>query len=252
MQELAGKVALVTGASRGIGAGIARSLAAAGARVAVNHSRSAEEADQVVGQIARAGGKAVAVQADVSDRAAVVRMADKVLSHFGRLDILVNNAGVARDGPLLSMPEEDWRAVLDVNLTGTWLCAQAAARVMLEQGAGRIINISASTGIRGRKNGANYCAAKAGVIALTKCLALELAPAIQVNCLCPGFVPTADVVERFGFHDETVREQMRRNIPLARFGTPEDVGRAAVFLAGPGADYITGHVLFVNGGLFMY
>lgn len=174
-----------------------------------------------------------------------------VLDRFGRIDVLVNNAGVAADGPAASMPEEDWVRVIDVNLKGTFLCSQAAIPTMLRQGGGKIVNVSAASGLRGRRNGANYCAAKAGVIALTKCLALELAPVIQVNCLMPGFTQTEDVVARFGLDDPVARAELLKSIPMGRLATPEEIAAGAVVLASEFSDFMTGQLLAVNGGSFM-
>ncbi|MBO8141673.1 MAG: 3-oxoacyl-ACP reductase FabG [Firmicutes bacterium] len=252
MGTLDGQVALVTGAGRGIGAGIASALARAGARVVVNYRSSRREAEGVVDRLAEEGCEAMAVEADVTDEQAVARMMDRTLERYSRLDVLVNNAGLALDAPFLEMTRNMWDDVLRANLTGTFVCSQAAARIMLRQGRGKIINIGASTGIRGRRNGANYCAAKGGVLALTKAMAHDLAPAVTVNALCPGFVPTKDVVDRFGLDDPAAVRRMLDQIPMGRLANFDDVGAAAVFLAGPGSDYITGQLLFVNGGMFMY
>ena len=251
MRHLEGRVAVVTGGSRGIGRAIALRFAAEGARVAVNYLRSEAAAREVAREIERRGGEALPVRADVSSKREVEAMMAAVLDRFGRIDVLVNNAGVAADGPAASMPEEDWVRVIDVNLKGSFLCSQAAIPAMLRQGGGKIINVSAASGLRGRKNGANYCAAKAGVIALTKCLALELAPAIQVNCLMPGFTETEDVVARFGLDDLAAREELVRSIPMGRLATPEEIAAGAVVLASEFSDFMTGQLLAVNGGSFM-
>ncbi|HEX6971443.1 MAG TPA: 3-oxoacyl-ACP reductase family protein [Limnochordia bacterium] len=251
MLSLSGRVALVTGGSRGIGAGIARLFAQAGAHVVINFSRSREDAARVTAAIVADGGRAEAAQADVSDRQAVRAMIEAIVDRHGRLDVLVNNAGVAIDLPLSELTDAAWDRVIDVNLRGTFLCSQLAAPVMLAQRQGKIINVSAATAIRGRKNGANYCAAKAGVIALTKCLALELAPDIQVNCLLPGFTETADVIERFGLSDPERRRQLTQTIPLGRLAVTSDIARGALFLASDLSNYVTGQTLCVNGGSFM-
>lgn len=252
MSTLKGKVALVTGGARGIGAGIVRALHEEGASVVINYLRSRREAEELAAELSRKGAPVFAVQADVAKRDQVAAMVEDVMDRMGRIDILVNNAGVSADGPLLEMSYDDWHRVLQVHLDGTFHCTQLVGRAMRERGEGSILNISASTAIKGRVNGANFCAAKAGILALTKCAALELAPHIRVNCLCPGFVPTDDIIERFGLRDPARSESLRQQIPLKRLGTVDDMGKAAAFLVGPAAAYITGHLLFVNGGLFMY
>lgn len=219
--------------------------------VIVNHSRSAEVAGAVVESIREEGYKAEAIQADVSDRVMVERMVEQVVSWFGRIDILVNNAGVARDAPFLDLTDEDWDIVLGVNLRGSFICSQVVARRMLQQQAGKIINVSAAAGIRGRRNGANYCAAKAGVIVLTKCLALELAPYVQVNCLLPGFTETDEVVTRFRLNDPETRQQVLQTIPMGRFATTHDIAQGALILASELSNYMTGQLLCVNGGSYM-
>lgn len=251
MTSLLGKVALVTGASRGIGAGIARMFAEAGAYVVINYVKSGDQARQVTDAINASGGRAESVQADVSKRTAVQSMLNGILERHGRLDVLVNNAGLAVDLPAIQMDDAAWDSVIDVNMRGTFLCSQLAAAPMLEQKGGKIINVSAATAIRGRKNGANYCAAKAGVIALTKCFALELAPYVQVNCLLPGFTETADIVSRFGLDDPEQRRALTESIPLGRLADTADIARGALFLACPLSDYMTGQILCVNGGSFM-
>lgn len=251
MISLQGKVALVTGASRGIGAGIARMLAEAGADVVINYLKSSDQARALADAINSSGGRAEAVQADVSQRSAVQSMLNGILERHGRLDVLVNNAGLAVDLPATEIDDAAWDRVLDVNLRGTFLCSQLATAPMLAQKSGKIINVSAATALRGRKNGANYCAAKAGVIALTKCFALELAPYVRVNCLLPGFTETADIVSRFGLDDPERRRAVTESIPLGRLAETADIARAALFLACPLSDYMTGQILCVNGGSFM-
>lgn len=251
MISLQGKVALVTGASRGIGAGIARMLAEAGADVVINYLKSSDQARALADAINSSGGRAEAVQADVSQRSAVQSMLNGILERHGRLDVLVNNAGLAVDLPATEIDDAAWDRVLDVNLRGTFLCSQLATAPMLAQKSGKMINVSAATALRGRKNGANYCAAKAGVIALTKCFALELAPYVRVNCLLPGFTETADIVSRFGLDDPERRRAVTESIPLGRLAETADIARAALFLACPLSDYMTGQILCVNGGSFM-
>lgn len=251
MFDLSGRVALVTGASRGIGRGAAVALAEHGARVVVNHSSSSEQANEVVQQIKDNGGEAIAIQADVSQRSEVKAMVDQILETYGRIDILMNNAGVAVDVPFDQMTDEAWDAVIDVNLRGTFLCSQMVAPVMLKQKSGKIITVSAATALRGRKNGANFCAAKAGVLALTKCLALELAPYVQVNSLLPGFTTTQEIIDRFRLDDEVSRRRLLDTIPMQRFAEVEEIAKGALILASDASDYMTGQMLCINGGSYM-
>ena len=248
MATLEGKKALVTGGSRGIGRAIALELARQGADVAVNYARNAEAATQVVAEIETLGGSAVALPADVGDfdkAAALVKAAIKAL---GRLDVLVNNAGITRDTLLLRMQEADWDEVLRVNLKGVFNTSKAAVRSMMRQRAGRIINISSVSGLMGQVGQANYSAAKAGMIGLTKSMAREFAArGITVNAVAPGLI-TTDMTAAL---DEELREQMRSLIPLGRFGVAEDVAHVVAFLASDAAAYITGAVLPVDGGLSM-
>jgi 3-oxoacyl-[acyl-carrier protein] reductase len=246
MAELTGRVALVTGASRGIGRAIAIALAAQGAAVAVaaRGDGAASVADEIVG----AGGLAEAVTLDVTDRASVQRAVEIVIGRFGQLDILVNNAGIARDQLLLRLKPEDWDAVLATNLTAAYTCSQVALRPMLKRGGGRIINITSIVGETGNAGQANYAASKAGLIGFTKALALEVASRqITVNAVAPGWIDT-DMTR--GITD-AARETWIARIPLNRLGRPEDVAAAVVFLASDEASYITGHVLAVNGGMHM-
>ena len=251
MISLAGQVGLITGASRGIGRGVARRLARHGMAVAVNYSRSRKEAEDVVEEIRSWGGKAMAVQADVSVRSEVEGMIARVESAFGRIDFLMNNAGIAVDVPLAEMSDEAWGRVIDVNLRGTFLCSQVVARGMMARRRGKIVNVSAASALRGRMKGANYCAAKAGVLALTKCLALELAPYVQVNALLPGFTLTQDVIERFGLHDLEARRRLVESIPLGRLADVEDIAKGVLFLASDLSDHMTGQMLCINGGSYM-
>ena len=248
MATLEGKKALVTGGSRGIGRAIALELARQGADVAVNYARNAEAATQVVAEIETLGRSAVALPADVGDfdqAAALVKAAIKAL---GRLDVLVNNAGITRDTLLLRMQEADWDEVLRVNLKGVFNTSKAAVRSMMRHRAGRIINISSVSGLMGQVGQANYSAAKAGMIGLTKSMAREFAArGITVNAVAPGLI-TTDMTAAL---DEELREQMRSLIPLGRFGVAEDVAHVVAFLASDAAAYITGAVLPVDGGLSM-
>ena len=245
---LQGKIAVVTGGSRGIGAAIAKELAAQGATVVVNHRDSAGQAEGVVAAICADGGVAVAVQADVSQAEGAQALIKETLNRFGRLDILVNNAGTTHDTLLLMMSEADWDSVLNTNLKSAYHCTKAALRPMMRQKSGRIINITSVSGLAGQAGQANYSASKAGLIGFTKAVAREVAPrTITVNAVAPGFVPTAltDVLT-----DEQ-KQRLLAGTPLGRFGKPEEIAYAVAFLASERAGFITGHVLSVDGGLVM-
>ena len=244
--SLDGQTALVTGGGRGIGRAIAIALSEAGAEVVVNYANSAAAAEEVVAQITSAGGKAYALKANVSVEAEVDGLIKSVLERSGRLDVLVNNAGITRDGLLMRMKTEDWQAVIDLNLSGVFLCSRAVARPMLKQKSGRIINITSVVGLMGNAGQANYAAAKAGVIGLTKSTAKELASrGITVNAVAPGFIAT-DMTK------DLDAELILKDIPLGTFGTQEQVAGAVRFLAAdPAAAYITGQVLQVDGGMVM-
>lgn len=248
MSRLVGQVAVVTGGSRGIGRAIAVALAHEGCSVVISYHSNAEAAQQVVGEIQAVGGRALAVQADVSIAEQAQGLMDQAVQAFGTVDILVNNAGITRDTLLMRMSEADWDAVLDTNLKGAYLCIKAAQRIMLRKRAGRIIQISSVSGLRGNAGQANYAAAKAGLIGLTKAVARELASRnITVNAVAPGFIET-DMTRALG---PDLLALAQAQIPLGRLGTPEDVAAAVVFLATPQAAYITGQVLCVDGGLAM-
>ena len=242
------KIAVVTGAGRGIGRGIALALAREGAMVVVNYNGSADRAAEVVDTITAAGGKAVSMQCNVSDFEAAKEFYAGIVKEYGRIDILVNNAGITRDGLLMRMSEADYDAVLDTNLKGTFNCIRFASRQMLKQKSGRIINISSVSGVLGNAGQANYSASKAGVIGLTKSAARELASrGITVNAIAPGFINT-EMTEGLS---EKVKISAEEQIPLGKFGEPEDIAEAAVFLASERARYITGQVLHVDGGMAM-
>lgn len=245
-RPLTGKVALVTGASRGLGRASALALAQVGAKLVVNYAASAGAAESLVREIGAAGGEAIAVRADVSQAAEVDALFEQAIAAFGRLDVLVNNAGITRDTLLLRMKLEDWQAVLDLNLTGAFLCTKAASKLMLKQKSGRIINIASVAGQMGNPGQANYSAAKAGLIGFTKTVAKELATrGITVNAIAPGFIAT-DMTEGLA------ADGILKLIPLGRFGQPEEVAGAVRFLAAdPAAAYITGQTLNVDGGMVM-
>lgn len=244
--QLHEQVAVVTGASRGIGRAIALALAAAGAKVAVNYARSSQAADEVVEKITAAGGEAIALQADVAQADQVDSLIGAVLERWGRVDILVNNAGITRDTLLLRMKPEDWQAVIDLNLTGVFLCTKAVSKLMLKQRSGRIINIASVSGQMGNPGQSNYSAAKAGVIGFTKSVAKELASrGVTVNAVAPGFIST-DMT-----HDLN-SDEILKFIPLGRYGQPDDVAGMVRFLAAdPAAAYITGQTFNVDGGMVM-
>lgn len=243
---LKGQTALVTGGSRGIGRATSLALAREGAAVMVNYGSSEAEAQEVVEEIHRLGGQALAHRADVSDPGAVSDMFAAATSELGRLDILVNNAGITRDGLAMRMSDDNWGRVIEVNLTGAFLCCRAASRIMLRQRAGRIINVSSVAGVVGNAGQANYSASKAGLLGLTRALARELASrSITVNAVAPGFVDT----DMTAVLPPEIRERALAAVPLGRWGEPDDVAAAIVFLASPGGAYITGQVLVIDGGL---
>jgi 3-oxoacyl-[acyl-carrier protein] reductase len=247
MFSLKDKVAVVTGASQGIGRETALALAAAGAKVAAV-ARNEEKLAALVNEISSVGGTALAVKMDVADSEQVRAGFKQVVEKFGRLDILVNNAAITRDGLAIRMKAEDWETVLRTNLTGAHLCIQQALSTMMRARAGRIINLSSVVAQMGNAGQANYVAAKAGLIGLTKAIAVEIASRnITVNAVAPGFIetPMTDVLT------DEMKEELKTRIPLGRMGSPRDVAAAIVFLASDEAGYITGHVLDVNGGMYL-
>ena len=241
------KVAVVTGASRGIGKSISLALAKQGARI-VAVDITLKGMDELLAEIKALGSEGIAVEGNVTVAADTEKMIEQAVATYGRVDILVNNAGITRDGLLLRMKDEDWDAVLTVNLKGAFLCSRAAAKVMTKQRSGRIINIASVVGQMGNAGQANYCASKAGLMGLTRSNARELAKRnITVNAVAPGFI-VSDMTEAL---PEKVKQEMAAQIPLERFGTADDIANAVVFLAADASQYITGQVLAVNGGMYM-
>ena len=248
MSQLANQIAVVTGAGRGIGRAIALKFANEGADVGVV-SRTQENSEKVAAEIRALGRKAWAFAVDVSDSASVTAAAEKILAEAGKVDILVNNAGVTRDGLLMRMSDADWDTVLDTNLKGAFLVTKAFSRAMLKARSGRIINISSVIGLIGNPGQSNYAASKAGLIGFTQSVARELASrGITVNAIAPGFIETDMTAEL----NEALRTELLKRIPLGVLGQTEDIAAAALYLASPGARYVTGQVLTVDGGMVMY
>ncbi|MGJ7910649.1 3-oxoacyl-[acyl-carrier-protein] reductase [Neobacillus sp. LXY-1] len=246
--NLDGKIALVTGASRGIGREIALELARLGANVAVNYSGSEAKSNEVVDEIKAMGKEAFAVKCNVAEAEEVAEMVKATIDQFGRLDILINNAGITRDNLLMRMKEEEWDDVININLKGVFLVTKAVTRQMMKQRHGRIINIASIVGVSGNPGQANYVAAKAGVIGLTKTTAKELASRnITVNAIAPGFI-TTDMTEKL---PEDVKAEMLKQIPLSRLGEPKDIAKITAFLASEDSSYITGQTFHVDGGMVM-
>jgi 3-oxoacyl-[acyl-carrier protein] reductase len=246
--NLEGKAALVTGASRGIGREIALELARQGANVAVNFSGSEAKANEVVDEIKALGREAFAVKCDVSKSEQVAEMIKGTIDSFGKLDILVNNAGITKDNLLMRMKEEEWDDVININPKGVFLCTKAVTRQMMKQRVGRIINIASVVGVSGNPGQANYVAAKAGVIGLTKTTAKELASRnITVNAVAPGFI-TTDMTDKLS---EEVKAELLKQIPLARLGEPKDIAKITAFIASDDSSYMTGQTLNINGGMVM-
>ena len=246
--QIEGKVAFVTGASRGIGRAIALTLAEAGADVAVNYAGNAAAAEEVAAEIRKMGRRALILQGDVSQTEAAAAMLDAVVPEFGRCDILVNNAGITRDGLLMRMKEEDWDAVLNTNLKVLFNCTQAALKYMMKERSGKVVNIASVVGIMGNAGQANYAAAKAGCIGFTKSVAKEVASrGITVNAVAPGLIAT----DMTSVLPDKVIEEMAAGIPLKRAGQPVDVAKAVLFLVSDDAAYITGQTLNVDGGMVM-
>jgi 3-oxoacyl-[acyl-carrier protein] reductase len=245
---LNGKVAVITGAGRGIGRAIALQFAERGSKVVINYRNSIAQVEELLTTIKDAGGEAIAIQADISREEEAKKLIEEAVKHFGRLDVLVNNAGVTKDNLLMRMSEADFSSVIDINLKGTFFCTKHAATVMLKQRSGKIINISSVVGITGNVGQVNYAASKAGVIGMTKTVARELASrGITVNAVAPGFIET-DMTNQLS---DKIKEATIANIPLKRYGIANEVANAVSFLASDLANYITGQVLQVDGGLVM-
>jgi 3-oxoacyl-[acyl-carrier protein] reductase len=248
MESLKGKTAVVTGASRGIGRAIALKLAEMGANIVINCRSNSKSVEDIIAEIESKGGRAVAIQGDVSIFSQAENIMKKAVEIFGTLDILVNNAGITKDGLVLRMKEEDFDKVIEVNLKGAFNCIRHASTIMVKQKSGKIINLSSVVGVTGNAGQVNYAAAKAGIIGLTKSLARELASrGINVNAVAPGFIQT-DMTEVLS---DKVKENTLNSIPLKRFGTVEDVSNVVAFLCSSDSDYITGQVINIDGGMVM-
>ncbi|MBP3400681.1 MAG: 3-oxoacyl-[Selenomonadales bacterium] len=246
--QLEGKVALVTGASRGIGRAVAIRLAKSGAKIAVNYAGNQAAAEEVKQIIEQNGGEAILVQADISNAESVDAMVAAVMEAFGRIDILVNNAGITRDTLLMRMKEADWNAVIQTNLTGVFYVTKAVSKIMMKQRYGKIVNMSSVVGLMGNAGQANYAAAKAGVIGFTKSMAKELAARnITVNAIAPGFIAT----DMTAVLSDKVKEDLATKIPMGRLGEADDIASAVLFLVSDSANYITGQTLNVDGGMVM-
>ena len=245
---LDGKVAIVTGASRGIGRSVAISLAKAGAKVVINYAGNTAAAEEVKAIIEAAGGQGLLVQADVANEDAVAAMVKQTVNAFGRIDILVNNAGITRDNLLMRMKEGDWDDVMNTNLKGIFMCTKAISRVMMKQKYGKIINMTSVVGLTGNAGQSNYAAAKAGVIGFTKSMAKELASrGITVNAIAPGFINT----DMTSVLSNQIKDELITKIPLGRLGSTEDVAAAVLFLVSDSANYVTGQTLNIDGGMVM-
>ncbi len=248
MNNLKGKVAVITGGARGIGASIARRLAGDGADIVINDIAAGDAADKLIGELTGTGVKAVFIAADISKSAEAKRLIDESIAAMGKIDILVNNAGITRDNLIMRMSEEEWDAVIAVNLKGTFNCLQAVTRPMLKQRSGAIVNLASIVGVAGNPGQANYSASKAGVIGLTKTAAKELASrGIRVNAVAPGFIET-DMTKKL---PEEYSSKLKELIPLGVFGSPENVADVVAFLAGDDSAYVTGEVIKIDGGLFI-
>ncbi len=253
MEHIRRKTAIVTGSTKGIGYAIALRLARENYNIVLNYASDERAAHVALERFKQETPHVRLIQADVSNRSAVEGLMQECIKIFGSLDVLVNNAARVIDKPVHEMNEDDWDQVIDINMKGTFLCSQIASSYMLRQDAGGVIlNIGASTGIRGRKNGINTCASKAGIMIMTQCLALELGPKIRVNTIVPGLTRTEETEQRFHLNDPEVLHAREENIPLGRIGTPEDIANAVILLLSQTASFITGQKLVVDGGQYMW
>jgi NAD(P)-dependent dehydrogenase (short-subunit alcohol dehydrogenase family) len=244
---------VVTGSTKGIGRAIGMRLAREGFNVVLNYASDDGQADAALSACREVTPHVIVKKADVSQRGDVEELMTAAVDQFGSLDVLVNNAARVADGPALTMTDDDWERVINTNMRGTFVCSQVAARHMIDQvDGGVILNIGAATGLRARKNGINTCASKAGIMIMTQCLALELAPKVRVNSIIPGLTMTDEVVQRFNLTDPTVRQSRLDTIPLKRIGTPEDVADAVMLLLSPQAQFVTGQKLHIDGGQYMF
>ena len=247
------KAAIVTGSTRGIGLAIAIRLMSENYNIVLNYAKDDEQAQIALKRCQQEGASPLLVKADISQKQEVDRLMSECVRAFQTIDVLINNAACVIDKPIQELTEGDWDRVIDTNLNGTFLCSQAAASYMVTQETGgTILNVGASTGIRGRKNGANTCASKAGIMILTQCLALELGPKIRVNTIIPGLTGTEEAIQRFHLDDPGVLRTRTETIPLQRIGTPDDIADAVLLLLSPQAGFITGQKMVVDGGQYMW
>jgi NAD(P)-dependent dehydrogenase (short-subunit alcohol dehydrogenase family) len=246
------KTVIITGGTKGIGRAIALKLARENYNLVLNYRADEKNANETLALCKELNPQVLLYKADIANKQAVVAMARATIDAFGAIDILINNAGLNIDKPLHDLTEADWDRVVDTNMKGVFLCSQIASEYMLQQEQGIIINIGATTGIRGRANGINYCASKAGVLIMTKCLALELAPKIRVNCVIPGMTRTEELVERYGLDDPETERNVLKMVPLARVAMPEEVADLVRFMISHEARYMTGQKIIIDGGQFMF
>lgn len=247
------RTAIITGGIKGLGKAIALHMAREGYHLVLTYHADEVAAQETYRECHEQAPQVLVIRSNVANAHDVENLFHLASSQFGSIDVLINNAGLNIDKPVLELSEEDWDRVVDTNMKGTFLCSQCAARYMLQQeDGGYIINLGSTTAITGRKNGLNYCASKAGILTMTKCLALELAPKIHVNCILPGFILTQEVAERYGTSDPQRLHEIEQSIPLNRIGRPEEIAQAVAFLLSSGADFIHGQKLIIDGGGFMY